>query len=89
MTEKVYWTMRDIGRLVDLSSHQLGKLLKRLGLRTYEGKPSQTAYSNDLVAQKHDGYGHYLWAWDRDQVLRILAAAGVKPQVASPPESPK
>jgi hypothetical protein len=78
MSEKVYWCMRDIGRLVGLTSHQIGKQLKRIGLRTSEGKPSQLAFSNDLVAQQFDGYGHYLWAWDRDEVLRLLAAAGVK-----------
>jgi hypothetical protein len=88
MTESVYWNMRDIGRLVGLTSHQIGKVLKRLGLRTSEGKPSQMAYSNNLVAQKFDGYGHYLWAWDRDEVLRLLAATGVKPQDALPPDSP-
>jgi hypothetical protein len=89
MTEKIFWTMKDIGRLVGLTSHQIGKVLKRLGLRTSEGRPTQMAYSNLLVAQKFDGYGHYLWAWDRDEVLRLLAATGVKPQDATPPNSPK
>lgn len=89
MTEKVFWTMKDIGRLIGLTSHQIGKVLKRLGLRTSEGRPSQMAYSNKLVAQKFDGFGHYLWAWDRDEVLRLLAATGVKPQEAPHSSPPK
>ncbi len=89
MTERVIATMKDIGRLVGLSSHEVGRFLRKHGLRTSEGKPSQMAYSENLVAQKFDGYGHYLWAWDRDEVLRLLAAAGIKPKDATPSDSPK
>jgi hypothetical protein len=88
MSENVIITMKDIGRLVGMTSHEVGKFLKRQGLRTPDGKPSQEAFSQNLVAQKFDGYGHYLWAWDRDAVLRLLDAAGVKAQNAPPSDPP-
>ncbi len=74
-----YWTMKEIGEKLGLTSHQVGKTLKELGLRTPEGKPSQKAFRRRLVAQRwaQDG-AHYLWAWDAEKTLRFLADEGGK-----------
>ena len=66
MNETKFSCMRDIGKAIGWTSHEVGKLLKRLGLRTSEGKPSREAFEKGLVAQKFDNYGHYLWAWNRE-----------------------
>jgi hypothetical protein len=69
-----YITMTEIGEVLGLTSHQVGKRLKKLGLRTPEGRPSQAAFTSKLVAQKwtRDGQ-HYLWAWAAEEIVTLLA----------------
>lgn len=68
-----YATMKEIGSLLGLSSHQIGRRLKELGLRTNEGRPSQKAFQNGYCAQRwtEDGM-NYLWAWHEDKTLKLL-----------------
>jgi hypothetical protein len=82
MTEFV--TMRDIGAAVGLTSHQIGKLLKKLGLRTPNGKPTRSAFDQGLCAQRwaRDGRG-YCWAWDVQRVLPLLGVPAKKPDPAT------
>jgi hypothetical protein len=52
----------------------VGKTLKSLGLRTKEGKPSETAFKRNLCGQRWDSNReHYLWAWDVDLVIPLLS----------------
>lgn len=74
-----YWTMREIGRLFDLSSHKIGKKLKQLGYRTPDGKPSHKAFDEALVKQRWaDDQPVYLWAWHRDKTVAVLEQAGLE-----------
>lgn len=66
-----YKTMKDIGAELGLTSHQVGRLLKKAGLRTSSGKPSNRAYDEKWVAQKFSDY-NYLWAWDSERVIPLL-----------------
>lgn len=79
--DAVYVTMKELGKLVGLSSHQIGRKLKELGLRTPEGRPSQLAFQEDWVAPRWAPDGaHYLWAWDREKTLSKLKSVGVEPR---------
>jgi hypothetical protein len=81
----MYWTMKEIGLRLSLTSHQVGKALKSLGLRTQDGKPSQTAFERHLCAQLWDSSGeHYLWAWDVDRVTPLIAATLANNQQSKP-----
>jgi len=80
--------MKQIGRELGLTSHQIGHKLKDLGLRTDLGRPSELAFDAGFVAQKWAADGeHYLWAWHRALTLKTLAAVGVKPKTC--PDSPQ
>ena len=83
-------TMRDLGKELGLTSHQIGRKLKDLGLRTDEGRPSQLAFDAGFVAQKWAADGqHYLWSWHRILTLKTLAAVGVRPKPDSLGDLPK
>ena len=71
---EVFMTMREIGWQLGLSSHQIGKQLKKLGLRTPAGKPSHRAFDLKLVKPRLSLDGErYCWAWDGDRTMRLLA----------------
>ena len=89
MSDEVFLTMRDIGGEVGLTSHQVGRKLKDLGLRTEEGRPSQSAFSGGFCAQKWtQDHANYIWAWNRVKVLMALAAVGVRPKDSTSPGAP-
>ena len=69
-------TMKDIGAQFGLTSHQVGKLLKKQGLRTADGRPSPEAFQAELVSQKFDEFGHYLWSWHVKTITSLLEQAG-------------
>ena len=71
-----YGTMKDIGSGYGLTSHGVGKLLKKHGLRTDDGRPSAKAFEIGMVEQKGDGLGHYLWAWHSRKVQMLLERLG-------------
>ena len=70
-----YMTMKELGiQLGGMSSHQIGRTVKELGLRTHEGKPSRKAFEQKLVSQRFTDDGeHYLWAWDSTRTIRLHA----------------
>jgi len=71
-----YKTMKEIGQGLAMTSHEVGKRLKALGLRTRDGGPSQEAFRHKLVAQKWtDDHNHYIWAWRGDAIGKLLADA--------------
>lgn len=88
--EVVYWTMKELGKVVGLSSHQVGRKLKELGLRTTEGRPSQEAFEKGWVAPRWTADGqHYLWAWDKAKALDMLKSIGIEPTVDPAPVDPE
>ena len=72
-----YWTMKEIGRVFDTTSHKVGKKLKELGLRTEAGKPSRQAFKAGLCDQRWtQDMMKYCWAWKREEIVRLLQDAG-------------
>jgi hypothetical protein len=68
-----YKTMKEIGEILHLSSHQIGRKLKALGLRTTQGKPSQSAYNRGLVKTRWAKNKElYLWTWRADKIIELL-----------------
>jgi hypothetical protein len=68
-----YMTMRDIGGRLGMTSHQIGRTLKAMGLRTPEGRPSRMAFEAGLCEQRWAPDGeHYVWAWHGEKVLQML-----------------
>ena len=69
----MYQTMKEIGMPLGLTSHQVGKRLKQLGLRTAEGRPSREAFARGLVNRRWSPGGvNYLWAWRAEVVTTLL-----------------
>lgn len=74
-----YRTMREIGLEFGISSHQVGKILKRNKLRTPDGRPSELAFSLEMVTQKWtEDHSHYIWIWHRPRVAALLERLGRK-----------
>lgn len=78
MTEsKSYMLMKEIGKVFGLTSHQIGRKLKELGLRTPEGKPSRLAFNLGLPGQRiHEE--HFAWSWLVPETIQLLEEAGLK-----------
>jgi hypothetical protein len=72
-----YLTMRELGRLLGTTSHAVGRALKKVGLRTRDGKPSWAAFQGGFCDQRWYGE-NYVWAWARDKTLRVLEEAGLE-----------
>ena len=65
-------TMRDIGKVLGVSSHVVGRALKSIGLRTPEGKPTENARDCGYVRTVPMMEGFYLDIWHAEKTLRVL-----------------
>jgi len=73
-----YLSMKEIGALYGVSSHVIGRILKKYGLRTPEGRPSDGAFQDKFVTQRHSDDGTtYFYVWDIAKVTPILESAGL------------
>lgn len=72
-----FWTMKEIGGLFGVTSHVIGKTLKRLSLRTPEGKPSRLAFDLDLVEQRWS-LDAYTWVWNLEKTVPLLEQVGLE-----------
>lgn len=79
-----FMNMVDLGRLFGVSSHQIGKWLKQLGLRRDDGSPSTAAYNQKLVSFNYERWGTYNAVWHVEKVTNILEEAGHQPIVDPP-----
>ena len=74
-----YLSMKEIGAIYNVSSHRIGKILKDCGLRTPGGKPSDRAFQEKFVTQRHSDDGEtYFYVWDVAKVTPILERAALK-----------
>lgn len=74
MSDSEYCTMQEIAKLVGSTSHQIGRRLKRLGLRLDNGEPSPKAHQLGL-SRKRPVYGREqfsVWMWHLKKTLPIL-----------------
>lgn len=71
-------TMTNIGASYGLTSHELGRLLTKYGLRTDTAprKPTALAFHFGMVKQKFDSDGHYCWAWHVTKTSMFLQRLG-------------
>jgi len=73
-----FCSMEEIGMLFDRTSHKVGRMLKILGLRTPDGKPSQKAFQGGFVKKRIAEYreGKYHWVRHLEKTVAMLEAAG-------------
>jgi hypothetical protein len=69
-----------------MTSDQIGKKLKKLGLRSTDGKPSRAAFQGGFCGQRwtHD-HEKYCWAWHAEKTCDVLRRAGLGAAGQSPP----
>lgn len=72
-----YASMTVIGKQVGLSSREVGKKLKEIGLREQNGEPTKEALDSGLAVSTplKEGTKHYMW--DRGAVVKKLGASGM------------
>jgi hypothetical protein len=77
---EVFLSLTELGKLYGVSSHQIGKWLKQVGLRTKDNKPSPRAFKEGYVEQRGSTQpGTYYWIWHGEKTLKVLTEAGFKP----------
>jgi hypothetical protein len=69
---ETYKSMKELGRVLGLSSHVVGKSLKKIGLRDPEGKPTQIAKVGGYVKTVQMIEGFYFDVWHEQKTLRVL-----------------
>lgn len=68
-----YLSLRDLGKLYGVSSHEVGKWLKNLGLRNETGYPTTEAIKDGLVKKAPSKQpGTYFWVWNTSKTTEIL-----------------
>ncbi len=68
-----FLSLTEIGRLYGVSSHQVGKWLKGLGLRSGDGSPSAQAFNEKYVAQRPSRQpGTYYHVWHATRTTALL-----------------
>jgi hypothetical protein len=75
-----YMSMRQLGAILGVSSHVVGRKLKEVGLRTTDGKPTQTARDSGFVKTAVMQEGFYFDIWHSEQTLNILRPLIEQPQ---------
>lgn len=78
-----YLTQTQLGKLFDCSSHEIGKWLVAIGLRTDKAKPSAEAFAGGFCKQLPSRNDGYCWGWHAEKTTQALEKAGHK--LAFPP----
>jgi hypothetical protein len=72
-------TMRQLGRLFGVSSHEMGRWLVAIGLRSMDKRPSYDAFDRKFVEQAPTGRGTgYFWVWHTEKTVAALERAGYR-----------
>lgn len=84
-----YLSLEEIGLFLGTTSHRIGRLLKALGYRTLDGKPSNKAIRVGLAQKRYGHYttDRYVWAWHKKKIfpilktveMRLLVDCGINP----------
>jgi len=76
-----YMSMTEIGVQLGITSHQVGKRLKELGLRSPAGKPTRRSFELELCSRRfsYDGDKYY-YVWSAQYVIPLLAEDADKRQ---------
>ncbi len=76
MMDKEFVNQTDLGKLFDLTSHQIGRILMRLGLRNPDRTPTQLARERGYCKQRTMDNGYGDWLWHRVLTARAIENAG-------------
>jgi hypothetical protein len=76
MTPSRTMSMRQLGKLFGVTSHQIGRWLTAKGFRTVEGKPSHFAFNGGFVERADNGRGGYYYVWQATKTIAALEQAG-------------
>jgi len=77
-------TLTQIGELFGVTSHQVGKWLVEIGLRTSDKRPSAEAFDGGYVEQRPSRNQGYNWCWDSAKTVEALEKAGHR-RIPNPP----
>lgn len=87
MNDEKYTTMRELGKHFGATSHEIGRWLVEIGLRTQSKEPSQKAIAGGYCKkQSFDGPGLQV-VWHVGKTIAALEAAGHQ-QIVTPPPMP-
>ena len=81
-----HMTLTQLGQLFGVSSHNVGKWLKSLGLRDEEGLPTKKAHDGRYCKQTLAGDKGTLWVWESEKTVAALKEAG-QPMLLNPSTS--
>lgn len=70
----------EIGKRFGATSHEIGRWLKEIGLRSQDGQPSREARAGGYVTLGPTYNGHASYRWDEEKTIRALEAAGHRPR---------
>lgn len=79
-------TLTQIGQCFGVSSHQVGRWLVDIGLRTEDKRPSQKAFDGKFCTQGPSRGEGYTWVWHSQRTVKALEDAGHKRVVPAPVE---
>ena len=68
-----YASMKQIGKILGISSHKVGRKLKELSFRTPDGQPTDMAKQSGLTRAQFVEQGYWLDLWHQDRVLAVLS----------------
>ena len=77
-------TLTQIGEVFGASSHQVGKWLVEIGLRTEGKRPSTAAFDGEFVTQGPSRGNGYNWVWHSVRTVAALEKAGHR-RIPNPP----
>ena len=77
-------TLTQIGELFGATSHDVGKWLVKLGLRTEAKRPSSVAFDGTFVTQGPSRGDGYNWIWHSERTVAELEKAGHR-RIFNPP----
>ena len=67
-----YITLTALGQIYGVSSKEVGRWLKNMGLRLEDGRPSRDAVKQGFVLECPLQHGGYFWTWHQDKTCHEL-----------------
>lgn len=81
-----FLSLTELGKLYGVTSHNVGRWLKTLGLRTDDGKPSQRAFQDGYVTQRPSTQpGTIFYVWNTKKTTDLLDSL-CYPRASADPE---
>jgi len=81
-----FLTQTQVGKVFGATSHEIGKLLKELGLRDANGRPTESAHEGGFCKAAPSGENGFHYAWHANKTIALLREHG-HALVSNPPAS--